>query len=64
MIHKLCKFMIFVGDMGGQMGLCLGASLLTLLELFEFVVLQIVNSFKKCFRMSSSKTKVIDLRGH
>ena len=28
---------LFSGEVGGQMGLCLGASLITVVELFDFI---------------------------
>ena len=31
------KFYILLGDIGGQMGLFIGASILTILELFDYV---------------------------
>ncbi|XP_076071955.1 acid-sensing ion channel 1A-like [Mytilus galloprovincialis] len=44
-----------VGILGGQMGIFLGASLLTLSELIEFVILSVAMVMKKCYRCAFRK---------
>ncbi|XP_077984806.1 acid-sensing ion channel 4-A-like [Glandiceps talaboti] len=39
--------MSFLGDFGGQMGLCLGASLLSAFECIEFILISILKIFKR-----------------
>jgi uncharacterized membrane protein len=48
-------FYIFLGILGGQMGIFLGASLLTLSELLEFVILSVVLFVKRCRCFMSTK---------
>lgn len=48
-------FYIFLGILGGQMGIFLGASLLTLSELLEFVILSVVLVVKRCRCFMSTK---------
>lgn len=38
MLGTICAFLfVFPGDIGGQMGLFIGASILTILELFDYL---------------------------
>ncbi|XP_071088417.1 acid-sensing ion channel 5-like [Haliotis cracherodii] len=37
-----------IGDLGGQMGICLGASILTITELGEFLLILCLTIFRKC----------------
>ncbi|XP_070553825.1 acid-sensing ion channel 4-A-like [Ptychodera flava] len=39
----------FLGDLGGQMGLCLGASILTVLEFWEFFLVTCCSHWKRLF---------------
>ena len=36
-IDSYYTLLLFVGELGGQLGLCLGASLFTLVEFFQFL---------------------------
>jgi hypothetical protein len=55
-------FYIFLGILGGQMGIFLGASLLTLSELLEFVILSVVLFVKRCRCFMSTKKECLSLR--
>ena len=49
----------FVSDMGGSMGLFLGASILTFVEFLEFVSLSILSFLKRCgFGRDTVGTKI------
>ena len=48
-------FIYFLGILGGQMGIFLGASLLTLSELLEFIILSVVLVVKRCRCFMSTK---------
>jgi len=38
---------VYIADVGGQMGLCLGASIMTFTELGEFIFIVIYNAVRK-----------------
>ncbi|XP_006818454.1 acid-sensing ion channel 4-A-like [Saccoglossus kowalevskii] len=42
----------FLGDIGGQFGLCLGASLLTLLEFFDFLMMSLCGACRRWYNRS------------
>ena len=44
--------LLFSGELGGLMGLLLGASVLSIFEIFD---LFIYNSFRKCFKARDDK---------
>ena len=46
---------IFVGDLGGYLGLCFGASLLSLLEVMEFACMGL---YSLCYKKNAAVKKV------
>lgn len=50
----------FAANIGGQMGLLMGASLLSLLEIAEFLVNCVMFLIKKCWSRMASMKKVSD----
>ncbi|KAF6016757.1 ASIC2 [Bugula neritina] len=50
----------FIANLGGTMGVCLGASLLTLIELLEFIILKITWTISK--KINNNSGSVMPIR--
>lgn len=57
--HSLSSLMFCPGDIGGQMGLFIGASILTVLELFDYLY-----EVKSLIKMFSIIYIIIIIMGH
>ena len=51
---------LLIGDIGGQLGLCLGASILTVFEFLEFLLLLVKRAWHKCTNRQRRKPKISD----
>ncbi|CAD5123961.1 DgyrCDS12266 [Dimorphilus gyrociliatus] len=51
--HKKFEFLSFISEIGGFMGLLLGASVITLVEFLEYFALRIFNSFSNMNRVNA-----------
>ena len=49
-------FLLFLGSIGGSLGLCLGVSILTLIEFFH-LILELISTYKCC---GKSKRRTLD----
>ena len=52
----------FIGDIGGQLGLCLGASLLTVLEFLEFLYALIKRTCQGILKQKPNTTKTVSVK--
>ena len=52
----------FIGDIGGQLGLCLGASLLTVLEFLEFMYALIKRTCQGILKQKPNTTKTVSVK--
>ena len=49
--------LFFVANLGGTLGVCFGGSILTLLELFEFLILKLATEIRKKNQIGSRRTQ-------